>query len=307
MVTTDLQGAFRKRLDAFSHELGRVEDGDVEALHRTRVASRRLREFLPLLGLDRERNLTRRLQKVTKQLGTVRELDVLMILVQELGDDGRYSTKALKQLGDMLAQARAAARERLSAKLPAAKLERLARKLDRVSKGLDSDGAGSTGSNRHDATVRRRAWLWALEARLARRATQVLAAIEVAGAMYVPEHLHRVRIAVKKLRYAGELVAETTRKRIAVDIAALKAAQDLLGRLHDLEMLLVSARKAQASLAPPDLTAWRHLGSLVHVIEDDCRQLHARYMRDRTELMAMANRMAAGTRDAQPVARRTAV
>jgi CHAD domain-containing protein len=146
-----------------------------------------------------------------------------------------------------------------------------------------------------------------LEARLARRATQVRAAIEAAGAMYVPEQLHRVRIAVKKLRYAGELVAETTRRRIAADITALKAAQELLGRLHDLEMLLVSARKAQASRVPPDLTAWRHLGSLVHIIEDDCRQLHARYMRDRTELMAMANRMAAGTREAQPFARRAAV
>jgi CHAD domain-containing protein len=303
MASIDLQGAFRKRLDAFSSELERVA-GDVESLHRARVASRRLREFLPLLGLDRERNLTRRLQKVTKQLGAVRELDVLMILVQELADNGRYSTKALKQLGEMTAQARAAARERLSAKLPAAKLERLSRKLDRVSKGLDPD---HVRLNRHDATGRRRAWLWALDARLARRATQVRAAIEAAGAMYVPEHLHRVRIAVKKLRYAGELVAETTRRRIAADISALKAAQELLGRLHDLEMLLVSARKAQASLVPPDLTAWRHLGSLVHVIEDDCRQLHARYMRDRSELMAMANRMAAGTRETQPIARRAAV
>jgi CHAD domain-containing protein len=161
--------------------------------------------------------------------------------------------------------------------------------------------------NRRDATARRRAWLWALEARLARRATQVRAAIEAAGTMYVPEHLHRVRIAVKKLRYAGELVAETTRRRIAVDIAALKASQELLGRLHDLEVLLASARKAQGSLAPPDLTAWRHLGSLVHVAQDDCRQLHARYMRDRTELMAVANRMAAGTREAEVVARRAAV
>jgi CHAD domain-containing protein len=122
----------------------------------------------------------------------------------------------------------------------------------------------------------------------------------------VSAQLHRVRIAVKKLRYAAELVAETTGERIAVDIAVLRSVQGLLGDLHDLEALLERARTAQALLVPLDLTVWRDLGSLVHVVEDDCRQLHARYMRHRTELMAMANRMATGRREAQLAAPRAA-
>ena len=81
-------------------------------------------------------------------------------------------------------------------------------------------------------------WLWAFEAQLARRAARLREAVEAAGAVYVPEHLHHVRIAVKKLRYSVELADETTGKRIAADVAALKAAQDLLGQLHDLEVLL---------------------------------------------------------------------
>jgi len=300
-----LYGPFRKRLDAFTHELEGIEAGDVEALHRARVASRRLRELVPLLELDCDvtRNLTRRLRKATKQLGTARELDVLILLIQELADNSRYSAMALKQIGATAAQAGAAARERLSAKLPTAKLERLARKLERVSKGLASDDGES---DRRGASGHRRAWLWALEARLARRASRVRAAIEASGVVYVPGQLHGVRIAVKRLRYAAELAAETTRKRIAADIATLKAAQDLLGRLHDFEVLLVHAREAQVSLSPPDLTAWRDLGSLVHVVEDDCRRLHARYMRDRTALTAIANRMGAGAREAELVGRRTA-
>ena len=60
--------------------------------------------------------------------------------------------------------------------------------------------------------------------------------------MYVPQRLHDVRIAVKKLRYAAELADETTGKRITGDVAALKAAPDLLGRLHDLEVFLNSRR-----------------------------------------------------------------
>ena len=300
-----LYDPYRKRLDAFTQELAGIRGGDVEALHRTRVASRRLRELLPLLELDRDvtRNLTRRLRKATRQLGTVRELDVLMLLIQELSGDSRYSAKALKQIGGTAAQVGAAARERLSAKLPVAKLERLARKLERVSKGLQSAGAEK---GRRGVGGRKRVWLWALEAQLTRRASVVRAAIEAAGAVYVPQRLHGVRIAVKKLRYGAELTAEATGRRIAGSIAALKAAQDLLGRLHDLEVLLVHAREAQASLSPPDLTVWRDLGSLVHIVEDDCRGLHARYMRDRTRLTAIANRLGAGAREAQSAGRRTA-
>ena len=90
------------------------------------------------------RNLTSRLRKVTKQLGAIREADVLMLLIQELSEDNRYAPLAWKQIGGTAAQAGAAARERLSTKLPTAKLERLARKLERVSKRLESNDAKTT-------------------------------------------------------------------------------------------------------------------------------------------------------------------
>jgi hypothetical protein len=139
-----------------------------------------------------------------------------------------------------------------------------------------------------------RTWLWALEARLARRAARVRSAIEVAGALYVPQPLHDVRIALKKLRYAAELAAEVGHRRMTADVAALKSAQDCLGRLHDLEVLVTWGRGLQASLSPPDLIRWKELGSLVHVVGDDCRQLHGRYMGNRPALIAIANRAGAG-------------
>jgi CHAD domain-containing protein len=301
----DLHGQFRKRVDAFSRELGQVEEGDVEALHKTRVASRRLRELLPLLQLDRglTRKLTRRLRKVTRQLGTVRELDVLLLLVQGLATDRRYSPTALKRLGTTAAHARAAARERLSAKLPLEKLDRLARKLDRVAKSQRSDDAGPL---RRGAGGHKRASLWAVEARIARRASSVGGAIAAAGAVYAPEQLHVVRIALKKLRYAVELIADGRQKHATADLAALKAVQDLLGELHDFEMVLASVREAQAALPASDLSAWRDLNALVRAVEDDCRQLHARYMRDRPRLLAIAERLAAVKREPRPLGRRAA-
>jgi len=48
-----------------------------------------------------------------------------------------------------------------------------------------------------------RAWMWALDARLGRRADRVRAALDAAGALYHAERIHGVRVALKKLRYVA--------------------------------------------------------------------------------------------------------
>ena len=292
MSSSSAFGPFQKRLDAFARELPGLGQGNVEALHRTRVASRRLRELLPLLNLDRDTNRTldRRLRRVTKQLGIVRELDVLMLLMQELQQNRPEPSAALSHVSVAVGHARDEARGRLTAKLSTAKLERLAKRLRRVVTECQTDDATLRSAG---TTVQNRAWLWALDARLARRATSLRSAIDAANGLYVPERLHDVRIALKKLRYAAELSVEVGRRRIAADVAALKKAQDLLGRLHDLEVLLVWTRDVQTSLSSPDLMAWKALAALVHAVEIDCRQWHARYMRDRPGLIAIADRLGA--------------
>jgi CHAD domain-containing protein len=295
-------GLFRKRLDAFACELAGVEEGNVEAVHRARVATRRLRELFPLLELDREttQELRRRLRKVTKQLGTVRELDVLLRLIEERHPDSPGSQAAWQWVSAAVARARVAARQDLAARCPTAKLERLADRLERAGKHLESKGTTSFRRRRSGST---RTWLWALDAQLARRAANARSAIEAASALYVPERLHDVRIALKKLRYTAELSKEAGRRHVTADIAALKKTQDLLGRLRDLETLLAWGRNVQASGSPPDLTGWRELGALVRAIEDDCRPLHARYVRDRATLSAIAVRLGAGRAPAAFVGR----
>src|SRR5262249_53224097 len=188
--------SFHKRLNALVRELPGLARGRVEALPRTRVASRRLREVLPLLPLDHNtaRKLTRRLRKVTQRLGPARELDVQALLIAELQQDRRYPVTALKKVPAAVVQARDEAREHLAATLPTAKLKRLAERLARAGKPFESPTKFRrlTGSTR--------ASLWAVEARLTRRAAVARTAIERAGALYVPDRLHDVRIAIKKLR-----------------------------------------------------------------------------------------------------------
>ena len=259
-----------------------IEEGDVRALHRTRVASRRLREILPILQLERSltRKLVRRLRKVTDRLGAVRELDVLSLHLEELHESRRRDDHAVRQLASAVSEERRTAREQLRQKLPTAELQRLATKLDEVAASLDpATGAASA----HDETASR----WALDARVAHRAQRLNDAMRDAGAVYLPDRLHAVRIALKKLRYAVELRDEFAGTRQSDELRTLKRCQEALGRMHDLQMMMGRARKVQAALAPTDTATWDQLDALIHGIEDDCRRLHARYMRERPALISI--------------------
>jgi CHAD domain-containing protein len=136
-----------------------------------------------------------------------------------------------------------------------------------------------------------RAWHWAIEARLAHRATALKHAVIEAGALYLPERLHAVRIALKKLRYALEVAVEATDAHSAGDLRALKRGQDILGRLHDLQILIDRVRQLQASVEPPDVTVWRKIDVLTMALENDCRRLHARFMRHQAAVRAVCDRV----------------
>lgn len=284
-VSTTRSELLKKRVDQFTRVLHAVEKSDVRALHQARVASRRIRELVPMLQLERAtgRKVGRRLRKITSRLGTVRELDVLLLQIDELHVSGRRGSGGLGRVGVRVSKARDEARKRLFAQLPTSEMARLARKLDRIAADLaDAERASSKSAAR--------SWRWAIEARVAKRAEGLAAAMADAGALFLPERLHTVRIALKKLRYAVELSTDAAGERGGADLRLLKRGQDLLGRVHDVQMLIDQVRRTQASLAPPSVTVWRELDTLVASLEDDCRRLHARYMRMRDTLAAVAER-----------------
>jgi CHAD domain-containing protein len=275
----------RPRVERLRRSISGVETGDRRAIHRARVASRRLREVLPVLELDPAvtRKLTKRLRKVTRRLGPVREHDVLLLLIDELHESGRSPARALERVATSIREARGAkaASHKAPAKGTIRELHRLGRKLMRLSDELAADRPRPND----------RRWRWALEARVARRARSLAAAIADAGAVYLAERLHKVRIAVKKVRYALELMDEAGALKDRTDLRLLKQTQQLLGRLHDLQVLVDRVRQAQAALDPPDVAAWRELDTLVTALEQTCRRLHARYVRERPKLLAACQRM----------------
>src|SRR5262249_36579147 len=198
MPTSQRYDLLNARLDRFTRMLHGLTEGDVRALHRTRVASRRLREILPVLELDPDlaRRLGRRLRKVTERLGVVRELDVLTLLIEELHESSKYHSVTLARLATAIPEEPVRARDRLVTKRSTRQPRRMAGKLTKVADDLRDRKKSSRG------------WQWAIEARLTHRATVLKHALIEAGALYLPERLHAVRIALKKLRYALEVAVD---------------------------------------------------------------------------------------------------
>jgi CHAD domain-containing protein len=276
------------------------------------VASRRLREVLPVLHLDAGLvdKLGRRLRRITKRLGKIREQDVLIGIVNELRASGRHFDSVLARVGAAIEADRRRTRERHIAKSQMRELRRVGAKLDKVVRTLERDRAlrrQDDAGGKRTAASDRRSHRWAIEARVGRRASTLARALAHASTVYLPERLHAVRIAVKKLRYAVELDHELAGEKPGPEVSLLRRTQNILGRLHDLQVLIDRVRQEQASLVPPDINVWRELDALVGAIEDDCRRLHGRYMRHVASLVALCSGLtgrAEGPRRQQTTARR---
>ncbi|MEW6321389.1 MAG: CHAD domain-containing protein [Acidobacteriota bacterium] len=275
----------RTRLVTLLSALPSAQAGDVESVHQARVASRRLREALPVVGaaadtavLGRAR---RHVRRVTQALGPVREIDVALGHLDEYVSRGLAPATAAAKVGEVLQRERQARRRAMLAAITPGALQKLSRDLEAM------QPAREPGASRpRDEAARR----------VQRRARRLADAIDRAGSLYLPDRLHAVRVAVKKLRYALEIRREITRSRASSHIKRLKAMQDALGRMHDLDVLIGWTRQAQALSAETDRSGARALDRLVRALEAECRELHAAYMADRDGLAALAATLAAGRR-----------
>jgi len=267
----------RARLERFSRAFPGIETGDIHAVHQTRVASRRLRELLPVLQLEGKAagKLSHQLRKVTRRLGGVREADVMLVRDAARGE-------------------REEARGEIPGKTASESFGRLVRKLDRASRKLEEAEDAQT----------RRAWRWALDARVSRRAVALRLAIDKAGSVYLADRLHATRITLKKLRYAVELDVDARGLKSTNELRTLKRMQDVLGRLHDMQVLVDHVRRVQAALTPPSVTAWRDMDTLLTGLEQNCRRLHARYVGERERLIDICDRLARRSAPAKATPRR---
>lgn len=270
-----MSALLERRLKALHEHLPAALGGDVTGVHQARVASRRLREALPVFeALDGRRVVRRALESirvVTRALGPVRELDVALGHLAEHVDAHPDEVHQAAVVRRWLEEARAARRDEMLAALDDAATKTLWRRVDRLA-GLITPAA-----------VTRPDWRAVLARRMRRRADALGREIEAAGVLYAPGPLHLVRIATKKLRYTVELAGELRLGATAAALRALKRQQELLGAIHDLEVLSGFADQAIAESPGRALVA-----CLVGDWHRECRELHARYLRARFAIARIA-------------------
>jgi CHAD domain-containing protein len=268
----------RQRLVSLLTAMPAAQAGDEMSVHQARVASRRLREALPVLGtradaqaLDRA---DRRVRRITRALGPVRELDVTLLLLAELEGKGAAPARAISRVRTAVIDERQHRRLAMLEEIKPSRLEKLRKRLVQVA-APERRASGSASA------------LGEASAQAALRARKLRVAIERAGGLYLADRLHRVRIEAKKLRYALEIQRELMRSRSTSHLNRLKHQQDLLGRMHDLEILIDRTRGVQASLPPRNRRAMVELDKLIRVLEDECREGHATYMQGRAALLKL--------------------
>lgn len=273
-----LRRVLDRRSRALGRHLPRAVEGEARGVHQARVASRRLREAVPVLsagvsGVQR-RSTVRTLRRITRALGLVREMDVSLVALADARRAGA-DRAAVDVVASHLQRQRAARREEMLARLEKVDRPALAARLRQIGRfvaGADADPA----------------WRAVLQARLTRRARALAKAVEAAGALYVPERLHAVRIAVKKLRYGLELAGEAQAGPTDGLVRQLKQTQDDLGRLHDLQVLIGHVRTAQAQSGTSRTIQPGAFEDLVRAFETECRALHGRYVAAAAGLAALA-------------------
>ena len=280
---------WQKRLDALSAVWPDFVGGETKALHKARVASRRIREALPVIAASAQaskvKKLKRRLRDLTQSLGPIRELDVELGLLDKEADSDAVPRSALTMVRREVAARRQALRHDLGENPPIGDIKKLIKKLEKI--GKREEGKGKKDKEKRGgkkAAKYEAAWRGVLAARLLRRAKDLRASIDAAGPLYTPERIHGVRISTKKLRYALEIAQEAGVLGASEVVKALKKHQERLGKLHDFQGLLKHVREAEAS--PTVGARVNELTAYADALERECRRLHADFLEHRNALIA---------------------
>ncbi len=222
-----------------AREAGMRESHDPEELHAMRVATRRQRAAWRVFGgafdhryTDR---YTRRLKLVARDLGAVRDLDVLI----EAGESYRSGLPAAERAAfEPLLRSwrtqRDTAREVLVRELDSARYRRWLDAYVAFAQvdGLGARAVGPVEPHRVRDTMPSRIWA----------AYEVVRAYEPVMRWADVTTLHDLRIAAKWLRYTLEFVREALGREAGSVIEKIVALQDHLGWLHDADVAAHLAR-----------------------------------------------------------------
>jgi len=226
------------------HEDKVQSDDDHEPIHDMRVATRRIRSALRLLGSYYRRKpvkrLNERLTGIADALGAVRDLDVLLIDLRARNDD------ALLEAITLLETSRAKAHDDLTETI-----DRRGYKALLVRLAAFATAADDLKDVKPPAPIQVRHVVPVL-------LHEQLAAVRGFDPLFEGdlqpnyEIMHELRIAFKRLRYATSFFSEVLGSAIEPFIGDMKIIQDHLGRLNDVVVFGQALTKLKGKLDAPD-------------------------------------------------------
>ena len=273
------QSLLQQQLSALQDHTPALFDGSVEGVHDARIATRRIRELLPLAGEWHSPKAVDRLHQgfraIGRALGEVRDADVRIMLLKHLEPRIPSAVPALVGLRKQQERRRLELMRKLIKQLEHHGLR------DLMHEALPGRGAHS-GWGRGPG----RRWRQQLLLILSGRAQRARDAVRHATGVYFPHRAHSARIAIKKLRYVMEIAEATRTFQTTGAIPALKKVQDILGDLHDRQEFIDKLADAVPS-GDQGGTA-NQLALVTLVVAADVSDLHARYLSRRDLVLAVA-------------------
>ncbi len=234
-------------LPAFSGEIAGVrEGGDIEPVHRMRVASRRLRAALPLFSScmpeKKYKAWFREVRRTTRALGSARDLDVQIEFLEHyrktlttrkasprntVSSHISCNGSGLDPLIDLLRTERSALQPKVQTRLDELEECRVVEKM-RYLLEMRVKNPGKVGKKNTLYSTAYREIIVHLDALLAFEPW-----VYDADAA---EEQHLMRIAAKKLRYTMEIFATLYGTDLRYPLRAVKKVQELLGAIHDCDV-----------------------------------------------------------------------
>jgi CHAD domain-containing protein len=237
-----LQTMLRRQYDEIlAHDPGTRLGSDPEALHKMRVAVRRLRAFLraarPILDREWTGELRAELKWLGGSLGAVRDRDVQLIHIRAQAETLPSSdTAALGLIVEGIEREREAARAEMLEALSSPRYLELLGRIELAAEAPHWNGVRCSARK-----------LAGREFRKFERAIKAL------GPEPSDAELHGVRIRGKRARYAGELAEASVGKKARRFVARAKNVQDVLGEHQDAVVADEHLRELVHSQSNPQL------------------------------------------------------
>ncbi len=230
-------GILLKNLSALEGEFEGVRKGeDIEAIHRMRVASRRLRAALPLFGpaISAKKHLIwiKHISRLTKALGAARDSDVQIDHLNEYyqglppGPARPGARRLLLRLRQQRQKLQSAVNDALDDVIQSSILMEMERKLRPIIEDLQ--GIPQTPE------------LCSLASNAIREKLQLFLEYEpYIDQPEAKEELHAMRIAAKRLRYTLEIFSPLYDSELKSYLKVMRQVQELLGDIHDCDVWMV--------------------------------------------------------------------